>query len=158
MKKINFKVLDSRLGKEIPYPSYATDGSSGIDLRACIEKKEVIYPNKTFMVKTGISIYISDPTITAVILPRSGLGHNHGIVLGNLIGLIDSDYQGELLISVWNRNIDKKFILFPGDRIAQMIFLPIIKVKLNKVNKFSSFNENNNNNRKEKGFGHSGIK
>ncbi|CAL4043912.1 Deoxyuridine 5'-triphosphate nucleotidohydrolase [Buchnera aphidicola (Tetraneura ulmi)] len=156
MKIVNFKVLDPRIGKEIPYPKYVTDGSSGIDLRACIEKKKVIYPNSTFMVKTGISVYISDPKITAVILPRSGLGHNFGIVLGNLVGLIDSDYKGELLVSIWNRSIDKKFIIFPGDRIAQMVFLPVIKVKLNRVMKFPSCNKKNS--RKEKGFGHSGIK
>lgn len=153
MKKIDFKILDSRIGNEFPYPNYETIGSSGMDLRACVQEKTIISPNTTVLVNTGIALNILDSSITAMILPRSGLGHYNGIVLGNLVGLIDSDYLGELLVSVWNRS-SKKFEILPGDRIAQIVFLPILRVKLNKVKNFTHVQKNNRNNN---GFGHSGL-
>ena len=149
MQKIQLKILDKRLGNQFPLPTYATDGSAGIDLRACLNTPLTLLPNQNHLIPTGLAIYIADPEIAATILPRSGLGHKHGIVLGNLIGLIDSDYQGEIMISCWNRGVDQ-FTIEPGDRIAQMVFLPVIKVDFNIVDEFVS------SSRGSGGFGHSG--
>ncbi len=149
MKKIQLKVLDSRVGKEFPLPEYATDGSAGLDLRACIDSVISLKPGQTELVPTGISIHIADPTLAAVILPRSGLGHKHGIVLGNLVGLIDSDYQGQLFVSTWNRGSDC-FELKPGERLAQLVFVPVIQAQFDIVNEFDE------SVRGEGGFGHSG--
>jgi len=153
MKQINYKILDPRIGNSIPLPEYATTGSAGMDLRACIDEKTSITlkPGATELIPTGIAIHIADPEIAATILPRSGLGHKHGIVLGNLIGLIDSDYQGQLYISCWNRS-DTPFTIEVGDRIAQLVFVPVVKVTMNEV---SSFDETD---RGTGGFGHSGHK
>lgn len=151
MKTVELKILDSRIGKEFPMPNYITDGSAGIDLRACINDKLLLTPGSKYLINTGISIYINDHNITGIIIPRSGLGHINGIVLGNTMGLIDSDYQGQLKISLLN-NSNLPFLLNPGKRIAQIIFLPIIKVNFNIVHSFSS-----TTNRGSKGFGHSGI-
>ncbi|XBC43819.1 MAG: dUTP diphosphatase [Buchnera aphidicola (Floraphis choui)] len=149
---INIKILDSRIGTEFPHLNYATKGSSGLDLRACITCKQDIFPNTTALLPTGIAIHIENPCISALILPRSGLGHNNGIVLGNLIGLIDSDYQGQIMVSIWNRST-KLFSINVGMRIAQIIFVPIIRPNFNFVKSFcTSISE-----RKEKGFGHSGT-
>ncbi|XRX42870.1 MAG: dUTP diphosphatase [Buchnera aphidicola (Eriosoma harunire)] len=153
MNKIDCILLDPRIGKDFPYPQYATNGSSGLDLRACIHQDKILVPNETYLLPTGIAIYIADSSITAMILPRSGLGHKHGIVLGNLVGLIDSDYQGELFVSIWNRG-HHVFTVSPGDRIAQIVFVPIIRVQLNLVNKFFSKNTVRGTN----GFGSSGLK
>ena len=146
---IQLKILDQRLGHMIPVPSYATDGSAGLDLRACLDEPITILPQQTILVPTGLSIYIADPKLAAVILPRSGLGHKHGIVLGNLVGLIDSDYQGELKISCWNRN-QEHFTIQPGDRIAQLVFIPIVKAAFSIVDSFIE------SSRGEGGFGSSG--
>ena len=153
MKQINYKILDPRIGNRIPLPEYATTGSAGMDLRACIDDKTAITlnPGDTELIPTGIAIHIGDPEVAATLLPRSGLGHKHGIVLGNLVGLIDSDYQGQLYISCWNRG-DTPFTIEVGDRIAQLVFVPIIKVTMNEV---SSFDETD---RGTGGFGHSGHK
>jgi dUTP pyrophosphatase len=149
MTSVDYKILDDRIGNSIPLPSYATDGSAGMDLRACIDDSLTIEPAQTSLIPTGIAIYISDPGIAATILPRSGLGHKHGLVLGNLVGLIDSDYQGQLFISCWNRS-DTAYTVEMGDRIAQLVFVPIIQVNLNAVESF------NNSERGVGGFGHSG--
>lgn len=146
---IQLKILDSRIGESIPLPTYATDGSAGLDLRVCIDMPVQIAPQETILLPTGISIYIETPGLAAVILPRSGLGHKHGIVLGNLVGLIDSDYQGELKISCWNRSQDH-FTVNPGDRIAQLVFVPIVQVKFDVVQNFTQ------SDRGEGGFGSSG--
>ena len=148
-KKIDFIILDKRIGNTIPLPHYATTGSAGMDLRACIDKSLMIKPGETHLIPTGIAIHIGDPSLAATILPRSGLGHKHGIVLGNLVGLIDSDYQGQLFISCWNRG-DTEFTIEEGDRIAQLVILPVIQVELNQVESFE------NTSRGEGGFGHSG--
>lgn len=147
---IQLKILDVRLGQEFPLPDYATTGSAGMDLRACLQEELTLSPGETELIPTGMAIYIADPKIAATVLPRSGLGHKHGIVLGNLIGLIDSDYQGELLISCWNRG-QQPFKITPGERIAQLVFLPIIQVNFNVVNQFES------SQRGAGGFGHSGV-
>ncbi|CAH9019816.1 dUTP diphosphatase [Candidatus Nitrosacidococcus sp. I8] len=149
MKNIQIKILDSRLGTEIPLPHYATSGSAGLDLRACISNNLTILPNTTELIPTGLAIYIADPTLSAVLLPRSGLGHKHGIVLGNLVGLIDSDYQGEILISCWNRE-SNPFVITVGERIAQMVFVPIVQVSFETVESFTV------SHRGEGGFGHTG--
>ncbi len=149
MQKIQLKILNAKIGAEIPLPSYATDGSAGLDLRACIEKDLLLAPNETQLIPTGLAIYIADPQLAATILPRSGLGHKHGIVLGNLIGLIDSDYQGELLISCWNRG-KEPFTIQPGERIAQLVFLPVVRTEFTVVDNFVTTG------RGEGGFGHSG--
>ena len=128
-QKIKLKILDQRIGNEFPLPSYATDGSAGLDLRACVDETTIVKPSDTILIETGISIYIGDPNLAAVILPRSGLGHKHGIVLGNLVGLIDSDYQGPLMVSVWNRG-HQEFKIEPGDRIAQLVFMPIVLIQI----------------------------
>ncbi len=123
MNTIDLKILDPRVGTEFPLPAYATTGSAGLDLRACLDQALTVAPGETHLVPTGLAIHIGDPNLAATILPRSGLGHKHGIVLGNLVGLIDSDYQGQLMVSVWNRG-DSTFTIEPGDRIAQLVFLP----------------------------------
>ena len=133
---IQVKILDSRMGKEFPLPRYETSDSAGMDLRACLEEKYTLQPGETFLIPTGISIYIGDPQLAAVILPRSGLGHKNGIVLGNLVGLIDADYQGPLMISCWNRG-QNAYTIEPGDRIAQLVFLPIARVHFKMVNEFN---------------------
>ena len=127
-QKTEVKILDSRIGKEIPLPTYATQGSAGMDLRACLESAIQITPGETVLIPTGISIYIQDPGLAATILPRSGLGHKHGIVLGNLVGLIDSYYQGPLMVSLWNRST-KSYEVNIGDRIAQLVIVPFIQTE-----------------------------
>lgn len=149
MKKIDVKILDPRVGKEFTLPTYATSGSAGLDLRACIDDVLDIAPGTTTLVPTGLAIHIADPDLAAVILPRSGLGHKHGIVLGNLVGLIDSDYQGQLMVSVWNRG-QESFSLQPGDRMAQLVFVPVVQAEFNLVEDFDA------SLRGEGGFGHSG--
>ena len=144
---IDYKVLNPLVKDYLP--NYASKGSAGIDLRACIEHIQTLNPGETFLIPTGISIYIKDPNYAAVILPRSGLGHKHGIVLGNLVGLIDSDYQGELLVSCWNRS-KNAFLINPLERIAQLVILPVMQAKFNKVEQFSETE------RGEGGFGSTG--
>ena len=151
MQKIQLKILDPRIGNEIPLPEYSTEGSAGLDMRACIDAPLQIVPGETSLVPTGLAIYIEDPALAAVLLPRSGLGHKHGIVLGNLVGLIDSDYQGQVFISCWNRGSDA-FTIEPGDRIAQMVFLPVAQVGFEVVDEFESTDRGHG------GFGHSGHK
>tara|TARA_B110000971_G_C19958506_1_gene476803 strand:+ start:675 stop:1130 length:456 start_codon:yes stop_codon:yes gene_type:complete len=151
MQKIQLKILDPRLGDTIELPDYATTGSAGLDLRACLESKITISPQQTVLIPTGLAIYISDPTLAAVLLPRSGLGHKHGIVLGNLVGLIDSDYQGQVFVSCWNRG-QTSFEIDIGDRIAQMVFVPVAQVVFEHVEDFT------NSERGEGGFGHTGKK
>lgn len=149
MHKIELKILDPRVGKDFPLPEYATDGSAGLDLRACIDDEMSILPGQTELIPTGIAIHIGDPTLAAVILPRSGLGHKHGIVLGNLVGLIDSDYQGQLFVSTWNRG-QQSFQLKPGERLAQLVFVPVVQAGFEIVDEFDQ------SDRGEGGFGHSG--
>nr|MBS0019773.1 dUTP diphosphatase [Gammaproteobacteria bacterium] len=149
MRKIQLKILDPRLGSDVPLPTYATPGSAGLDLRACLDEPLQLAPGKTHLISSGLAIHIDDPGLAAVILPRSGLGHKHGIVLGNLIGLIDSDYQGEVLISCWNRG-PSTFTIHPGERIAQMIFVPVVQAEFELVDLFRK------SNRGKGGFGHSG--
>ncbi|KGQ31453.1 MULTISPECIES: dUTP diphosphatase [Gallibacterium] len=149
MKKIDVKILDSRLGNEFPLPTYATEGSAGLDLRALTQEKIVLQPGETQLIPTGLSIYIGDPNLAAVILPRSGLGHKHGIVLGNLVGLIDSDYQGPLMISAWNRS-QQPFTIEVGDRIAQLVFVPVVQAEFNIVTDFEQTERGSG------GFGHTG--
>lgn len=146
---IQIKILDKRVGNSIELPSYATPGSAGLDLRVCIDEPLQIAPSETVLLPTGLAIYIANPELAAVILPRSGLGHKHGIVLGNLVGLIDSDYQGELKISCWNRN-SEHFTINPGDRIAQLVFLPVVRAAFSVVESFTETS------RGEGGFGSSG--
>jgi len=129
------RVLDPRVGSEIPLPAYATDGSAGLDLRACLDAPVTLEPGQTHLVPTGFAIHLEDRGLAAVLLPRSGLGHKHGIVLGNLVGLIDSDYQGQVMISVWNRG-NHPFTISPGERIAQMIIVPVVQVELEVVSEF----------------------
>lgn len=147
--KVQVKVLDSRLGQEWAMPSYATTGSAGLDLRACLDAAIQIAPGETVLVKTGLAIYIEDPNVAGLILPRSGLGHKHGIVLGNLVGLIDSDYQGELMVSVWNRS-QTAFTLEPGERLAQYVLVPVIQASFEQVDEFAATE------RGAGGFGHTG--
>ncbi len=149
MKKIQLKILNPRVGKDFPLPQYATQGSAGLDLRACIDAPLTLNPNTTELVPTGIALYIADPSLAATILPRSGLGHKHGIVLGNLVGLLDSDYQGEVFISCWNRGTEC-FTINPGERIAQLVVVPVVQVEFDLVSEFYSTA------RGEGGFGHSG--
>lgn len=149
LKNIQLKILDNRIGAEFPIPEYATAGSAGLDLRACIDNPLIISPKQVELIPTGIAIHIADQAMAAVIIPRSGLGHKHGIVLGNLIGLIDSDYQGQIMLSCWNRG-DKTFTITPGDRIAQLIVVPILRAKFDIVDEFAA------SDRGAGGFGHSG--
>lgn len=146
---VQLKILDPRIGKEFPLPRYETADAAGLDLRACLPKSLLIEPGETHLIPTGISIYIGDPCMTAIILPRSGLGHKHGLVLGNLVGLIDADYQGPLMVSCWNRG-QAAYTIEPGDRIAQLVFLPIVRAHFNVVNDFATTQ------RGAGGFGHSG--
>ncbi|MDT3335926.1 dUTP diphosphatase [Shewanella sp. SP1S1-7] len=148
---IELKILDSRIGSEFPLPAYATPGSAGMDLRAMIDTTLTIVPGETVLIPTGIAVHVADPGLAAVILPRSGLGHKHGIVLGNLVGLIDSDYQGPLMVSCWNRS-DSPFTLEIGDRLAQLVFVPVVQAQFKLVDEFDS------SDRGEGGFGHSGTK
>ncbi len=150
-QKVQVKILDSRLGKEIALPEYATNASAGLDLRACIETTLTIPAGHTVLIPTGLSVYLEDPNLAAMLLPRSGLGHKHGIVLGNLVGLIDADYQGPLMVSLWNRS-DKEFTVEIGDRIAQMVVVPVVQCDFDIVDDFEKTE------RGEGGFGHSGIK
>ena len=149
MKKLQVKILDSRLGNTIPMPTYATEGSAGLDLRACVEVPMTLEPGQTELIPTGMAIYIEDPSLCAMILPRSGLGHKHGLVLGNLVGLIDSDYQGQLFVSCWNRG-DTTFTIEPGERIAQLVLVPVVQGDFEIVDEFTATD------RGEGGFGSSG--
>lgn len=149
MQVIRLKVLDERLGRDFPLPEYATGGSAGLDLRACLDGPLVLAPGQTELVATGLAIHIDDPGLAAVLLPRSGLGHRNGIVLGNLVGLIDSDYQGQVFVSAWNRS-QQAFTIQPGDRIAQMVILPVVRAHFEIVTSFEATA------RGEGGFGHSG--
>ena len=148
-RALKVRVFDARLGSEFPLPAYATAGSAGLDLRACLTEPLVLAPGRAELIPTGIAIHLDDPTLAAVILPRSGLGHKHGIVLGNLVGLIDSDYQGQLMVSCWNRGA-LPFTVRPGERIAQLIVVPVVQVELEVVADFAA------SPRGAGGFGHSG--
>jgi dUTP pyrophosphatase len=150
MQNLQVKILNSRIGDDIPLPSYSTPGSAGMDLRACLEESLNLAPAETSLIPTGIAIFVADPGYAALILPRSGLGHKHGIVLGNLVGLIDSDYQGELMISAWNRG-DSNFTIEPGDRIAQLVVVPVQQVEFSVVSEFLTTD------RGAGGFGSSGL-
>jgi dUTP pyrophosphatase len=148
-RALKVRILDARVGTEFALPAYATDGSAGLDLRACLSAPLLLAPGKAELIPTGIAIHLDDPGLAAVILPRSGLGHKHGIVLGNLVGLIDSDYQGQLMVSCWNRGA-QPFELRPGERIAQLIVVPVVQVELQIVREFAT------SERGAGGFGHSG--
>ena len=148
-RKIQLRLLDERLGRDYPLPDYATKGSAGFDLRACVHESLLVEPGQTELIPTGIAIHINDPELAAIILPRSGLGHKHGIVLGNLVGLIDSDYQGQVLVSCWNRSC-QPFTIEPGLRLAQMVIVPIVQVEFDVVRDFDA------STRGEGGFGHTG--
>ena len=134
-RPLKVRVLDPRLGGEFPLPAYATDGSAGLDLRACVEAPLTLPPGRAELISTGLSIWLDDPALAAVILPRSGLGHKHGVVLGNLVGLIDSDYQGPLMVSCWNRGAEP-YTIQPGERIAQLVVVPVVQVELEVVDEF----------------------
>ena len=149
MHALQAKILDPRLGQQWPLPHYATGGSAGLDLRALLDEPLVLEPGQTQLLPTGLAIYIADPGLAAMILPRSGLGHKHGIVLGNLVGLIDSDYQGELMVSCWNRS-QQAFTIEPGERIAQLVLVPVLQASLEVVEEFD------NSARGAGGFGHTG--
>jgi len=149
MQVIKLKILDDRLGNEFPLPDYATRGSAGVDLRACLDGPVSLEPGETVLIPTGMAIHIGDPSLAAVLLPRSGLGHKHGIVLGNLVGLIDSDYQGQVFVSCWNRG-SEPFVVKPGERIAQMVMVPVVQVRFEVVEDFEE------SERGAGGFGHSG--
>ncbi len=149
MREIELKVLDPRVGVDFPLPEHATAGSAGLDLRACLDTPVTLHPGETRLIGTGLAVHIGDPGLAAVLLPRSGLGHKHGIVLGNLVGLIDSDYQGEVMVSCWNRG-DEVFTIQPGERLAQMVFVPVVQAHFRVVDTFSE------SDRGAGGFGHSG--
>jgi dUTP pyrophosphatase len=149
LPKLAVKILDPRIGQEIPFPTYATQGSAGMDLRACIDESYTLEPGETKLIPTGLAIHIEDPNLCAMLLPRSGLGHKHGVVLGNLVGLIDSDYQGQLMVSCWNRG-NTAFVIEPSERIAQMVLVPVVQAQLSVVEDFDA------SIRGEGGFGHSG--
>ena len=148
-RAIQLKILDPRLGKEIPLPEHATDGSAGMDLRACVESNTIVHPGETVLIPTGFAMHVADPDLAAVILPRSGLGHKHGLVLGNLVGLIDSDYQGQVYVSCWNRS-NKAFEIEPGMRIAQLVVIPVVMAEFEVVESFET------SQRGAGGFGHTG--
>jgi deoxyuridine 5'-triphosphate nucleotidohydrolase len=148
-RALKVRILDPRMGREFPLPAYATAGSAGLDLRACVKAPLILAPGRAELLPTGLAIHVEDPGLAAVILPRSGLGHKHGIVLGNLVGLIDSDYQGELMVSCWNRSAEP-FTITPGERIAQLIIVPVVQVQLEVVEDFAA------SSRGAGGFGHSG--
>jgi len=150
-RRVQVRILDSRIGGEFPLPQYATGGSAGVDLRACIEKAIELKPGATELIPSGIAIYLADPGYAAIVLPRSGLGHKHGIVLGNLVGLIDSDYQGQVFVSVWNRG-QNTFTIQPGERIAQLVVVPVAQVEFDIVEEFIATE------RGAGGFGSSGTK
>src|SRR6185295_16105012 len=135
-RRLKIRILDERVGREFPLPQYATSGSAGVDLRACLAAPLVLEPGKTELVPTGIAIHLEDPTLAAVLLPRSGLGHKHGSVLGNLVGLIDSDYQGQVMVSCWNRGATA-YQLTPGERLAQLVVVPVVQVELDIVDGFA---------------------
>lgn len=149
MRKLQLKILDPRLGGEFPLPHYATSGSAGMDLRALLPEPLILPPGKTELIPTGLAIHLEDPELAAVILPRSGLGHKHGIVLGNLVGLIDSDYQGQLYVSCWNRG-QSSFRIEIGERIAQLVLVPVVRAEFQIVNEFEGTERGTG------GFGHSG--
>lgn len=149
MQTIQLKIMDPRLGDEFPLPAYATDGSAGVDLRAMVEGPLPLEPGQTRLVPTGVAVHIADRSLAAMLLPRSGLGHKHGIVLGNLVGLIDSDYQGQVMVSCWNRG-DQGFTIEPGERLAQMVFVPVQQVAFEVVTEFAD------SQRGDGGFGHTG--
>ncbi len=148
-QRVQLRILDPRIGRDYPLPQYATGGSAGIDLRAMVEAAVELKPGDTLLVPSGIAIYLADPNYAAIVLPRSGLGHKHGIVLGNLVGLIDSDYQGQLFVSVWNRG-NTSFTINPGERIAQLVVVPVVQVQFDVVDEFVATQ------RGEGGFGSSG--
>ena len=148
-RALQVRILDARIGSEFPLPAYATDGSAGLDLRACLEAPLLLAAGKAELIPTGLAIHLDDPGLAAMILPRSGLGHKHGIVLGNLVGLIDSDYQGQLMVSCWNRGAEP-FTVRPGERIAQLVVVPVVQVQLEVVTEFTA------SARGAGGFGHSG--
>ncbi len=148
-RALQVKILDARVGRELPLPAYATSGSAGLDLRACLDAPLTLQSGRAELIPTGLAIHLEDPGLAAVILPRSGLGHRHGIVLGNLVGLIDSDYQGELKVSCWNRS-SEPFTIQPGERIAQLVVVPVLQVELEVVEEFTA------SPRGAGGFGHSG--
>ncbi|MDC6379206.1 dUTP diphosphatase [Pseudomonas sp. 15A4] len=149
MHALQAKILDPRIGSEFPLPAYATSGSAGLDLRAMLKEDTLLEPGQTLLIPTGLSIYIADPGLAALILPRSGLGHKHGIVLGNLVGLIDSDYQGELMVSCWNRG-QTAFKISIGERLAQLVLVPVVQAHFEIVEDFDE------SQRGAGGFGHSG--
>jgi dUTP pyrophosphatase len=148
-RKLQVRILDPRIGRDYPLPQYATSGSAGVDLRACIDGAIELKPGDTQLIASGIAIHLSDPGYAAIVLPRSGLGHKHGIVLGNLVGLIDSDYQGQIFVSVWNRG-QTTFTIQPGERIAQLVVVPVVQVEFDVVNEFTA------SDRGAGGFGSSG--
>ncbi len=148
-RPLKVRILDARVGRDFPLPGYATTGSAGLDLRACLDTPRVLEPGQAELIPTGLAIHLDDPGLAAVILPRSGLGHKHGIVLGNLVGLIDSDYQGQLMVSCWNRGREP-FTINPGERIAQMVIVPVVQVEFDVVEDFAA------SARGAGGFGHSG--
>ena len=150
MRSIEVKILDPRVGDSIPLPQYTTDGSAGLDMRACIDESISVAPGETVLIPTGFAIHVADPSLAAVLLPRSGLGHKHGLVLGNLVGLIDSDYQGQVFISCWNRS-SKSYEVQPSERIAQMVFVPVEQVEFRVVEEFAETD------RGAGGLGHSGT-
>ncbi|MEP1215220.1 MAG: dUTP diphosphatase [Marinobacter sp.] len=145
------RILDDRIGNTVPFPHYATEGSAGLDLRACLDAPLTLKPGQTELIKTGLSIHIADPSLAAMILPRSGLGHKHGIVLGNLVGLIDSDYQGELMVSCWNRG-QTEFTVEVGERIAQLVLVPVVQADFEVVSVFDA------SQRGDGGFGSTGTR
>ena len=148
-RTLRVRILDARMGSQFPLPAYATEGSAGLDLRACLDAPLLLAPGQAELLPTGLAIHVEDPGLAAVILPRSGLGHKHGIVLGNLVGLIDSDYQGQLMVSCWNRSAEP-FTIRPGERIAQLVIVPVVQVQLEVVADFEA------SARGAGGFGHSG--
>jgi dUTP pyrophosphatase len=150
-RRVELKILDHRLGRELPLPARATPGSAGVDLRACLDEPLTLAPGDAKLVRTGLAIHLEDPGLAAMILPRSGLGHKHGIVLGNLVGLIDSDYQGELLVSCWNRG-SAAFTIEPGERIAQLVIVPVVHAEFDVVEQFAE------SSRGAGGFGHTGTR